>query len=237
MSITHLQIKNFRSIANLDSPTQGLNIFVGQNDEGKSNVLRALDLFFTGDSRHGFVLDWNRDYCAFAPVRKNKAEEISITVEITPPATFKNRTPLRWTKVWRKEGLLRETMRLKSREKIPSKSKIVAYAKALRYDYVPAIKGEDYFQSLMANLHDMLESTVEEEVRRASQQFTSIINENTRTILRGILEKLSLESEIALPDSLRDIFAQLEFVSSSDQRSFSLSQRGDGIKVRHIPIV
>lgn len=237
MSITRLQIKNFRSIANFDSATQGMNIFVGQNDEGKSNVLRALNLFFNGDSRHGFLLDWKRDYCAFAPVRKNKAEEISITVEITPPATFKDRTPLRWTKVWRNEGIARERMRLKSRDKIPSKSKIVAYAKALRYDYVPAIKGEEYFQSLMANLHDMLESTVEAEVRRASQQFTAIINENTQMILDGILEKLSLESEISLPDSLRDIFAQLEFVSNSEQGAFSLSQRGDGIKVRHIPIV
>ena len=46
MAITSVSIKNFRSIAAFDHKVTNLNIFVGQNDEGKSNVLRALDLFF-----------------------------------------------------------------------------------------------------------------------------------------------------------------------------------------------
>jgi predicted ATP-dependent endonuclease of OLD family len=49
MAIKALSIKHFRSIDTLSEETKDLNILVGQNDEGKSNVLRALDLFFNGD--------------------------------------------------------------------------------------------------------------------------------------------------------------------------------------------
>jgi len=237
MSITKISIRNFRSIASFSQKVKDLNIFVGQNDEGKSNILRALDLFFNSEHRHGYELDWTRDYCAFAPERVRKAEEITILLEITPPKHFKNSNPLVWQKVWRKEGLHADTLKHRDGSQISPQSKLTAFARSIRYDYVPAIKGEDYFQGLMASLHDMLEATVEDEVRNASNNFTKTINDNTQPILKGILNQLDLKSTIALPTSLRDLFAQLEFVSESASKPFSLTQRGDGVKVRHIPIV
>ncbi|MFN3652653.1 MAG: hypothetical protein ACK47B_24005 [Armatimonadota bacterium] len=107
----------------------------------------------------------------------------------------------------------------------------------MRYDYVPAIKGKEYFQGLMGSLHDMLEATVEEQIRAASGSFTATINHTTQPILDSIRENLSLDTTIQLPSNLRDLFAQLEFTSISSNKAFSLDQRGDGIKVRHIPIV
>jgi hypothetical protein len=114
---------------------------------------------------------------------------------------------------------------------------VAAFVKAMRFDYVPAIKGKDYFQALMSKLHDMLEATVAEKVHEASGTFTKAINENTKTILEEILARLGLETTIQLPTNLRSLFAQLEFTSVSAEKPFSLNQRGDGIKVRHIPIV
>ncbi len=237
MSITAITIRNFRSIVSFNDKVQDLNIFVGQNDVGKSNVLRALDLFFNGDKRHGYEMNWTRDYCAFAPERVRKAEEIIIALEITPPQQFKTSMPIVWRKVWSKEALHSETVEHRDGTGIGRKSKLTAFLRAMRFDYVPAIKGEEYFQDLMASLHDMLEVTVEKQVREASGSFTKTINDNTKPILEGILKQLELETTIELPASLRDLFAQLEFTSISDKKSFSLTQRGDGVKVRHIPIV
>lgn len=237
MSITALSIRNFRSIASLNEKMHDLNIFVGQNDEGKSNVLRALDLFFNHDKSEGYRLEWNRDYCCFAPVRKGKAEEITIEIEVTPPASFSNRNPVVWRKTWRREGLHADSFKHRDGVEVSSKSKIASFLKAMRFDYVPAIKGKEYFQSLMAKLHGMLEATVEEQVRSASGSFTTTINENTKRLLEEIQHRLTLETTIQLPGNLRDLFAQLEFTSVSGEKPFSLDQRGDGIKVRHIPIV
>jgi hypothetical protein len=235
--ITALTIRNFRSILAFAEATGPLNIFVGQNDEGKSNIIRALDLFFNHDASRGYVFDWNRDYCAFAVKRKGKADEIAIEIEVTLPASFRNRNPVIWRKTWRRTGLHSDEFRHQDGTAVSPKSKIAAFLKAMRLDYVPAIKGPDYFQSLMGNLHDMLERTVEEQVRTASGAFTSAINTNTQAILDEIKDRLQLQTSIALPSNLRDLFTQLEFTSISGEKPFSLNQRGDGIKVRHIPIV
>lgn len=237
MTITNISIRNFRSIVALNEGVQDLNIFVGQNDEGKSNVLRALDLFFNHDKSDGYELDWARDFCCFAPKRVRKADEIEIGIVVKPPPSFKNRTAVVWKKVWRRGGFHREVLMLEDKTKIDPRSKVAAFLKAMRFDYVPAIKGREYFQALMSKLHDMLEATVEEKVREASGSFTKTINENTKPILEEILSRLGLTTTIQLPANLRSLFAQLEFTSISAEKSFSLNQRGDGVKVRHIPIV
>lgn len=237
MSITSLSIRNFRSIVLFNEKVQDLNIFVGKNDEGKSNILRALNLFFNYNKNDGYAFDWTQDYCCFAPKRVGKAEEIEIGIVIQPPRSFANRNPVIWKKTWRRDGFHSEILMHEDKTEIDPKSKVDAFLKSMRFDYVPAIKGKDYFQTLMSKLHDMLEATVEERVREASGAFTSTINDNTQPILDEVLARLGLKTSIQLPGNLRSLFAQLEFTSISSEKSFSLNQRGDGIKVRHIPIV
>jgi predicted ATP-dependent endonuclease of OLD family len=53
MIIKELQIKNFRSIVSCQLPLNALSLFVGLNDVGKSNVLKALNLFFNNETETG----------------------------------------------------------------------------------------------------------------------------------------------------------------------------------------
>lgn len=53
LRIKHIRIKNFRSIVDLSIDVGKMNIFVGLNDAGKSNVLKALNLFFNGETEPG----------------------------------------------------------------------------------------------------------------------------------------------------------------------------------------
>lgn len=237
MGIAKISIRNFRSLQSIDLVANDLNVFVGQNDEGKSNVLRALDLFFNSERRGGYIFDWGLDYCTATSKKKRKAEEIVITLEIAPPSNFKNQQPVRWTKVWRKEGLHSDKVVHVDGTVVGHTSKLAPFLRTIRYDYVPAIKSGDYFQALMGKLYDMLEATVEEEVRAASGTFTSTINNNTERILQEIEQRLGLATTIELPKNLNLFFRQLEFTSASSANTFSLNQRGDGVKVRHIPIV
>lgn len=48
LRIKRIKIRNFRSIVDLDIKVDKMNILVGLNDVGKSNVLKALNLFFNG---------------------------------------------------------------------------------------------------------------------------------------------------------------------------------------------
>lgn len=237
MGITKISIRNFRSLQGVDLDARDLNVFVGQNDEGKSNVLRALDLFFNSERRGGYEFVWAFDYCSATSKKKRKAEEIVISLDVSPPPNFKNQKAVRWTKVWRKEGLHSDLVVHVDGTEVGHTSKIAPFLRTIRYDYVPAIKSGDYFQALMGKLYDMLEATVEEQVRAASGTFTQTINSNTERILQEIEERLGLATTIELPKNLNLFFRQLEFTSAASDKSFSLNQRGDGVKVRHIPIV
>lgn len=80
LRIKQIRIKNFRSIVDLDINVDKMNIFVGLNDAGKSNILKALNLFFNNETEPGCAFDFETDYSKYAPVRKKKAKEIEISI-------------------------------------------------------------------------------------------------------------------------------------------------------------
>jgi hypothetical protein len=236
MSIETIRIKNFRSLREVSIDAHALTVFVGCNDEGKSNLLRALDLFFNEGRRDGYELDWDKDFCAIAKTPKNKAEQIDITLTFNLP-TFNVGDSVVWRRSWRRSGFHHEEIKLASGNELPSRSKAFTYLKTIRYEYVPAIKGPEYFQSLLAAVHDMLDATVRNEIRTAAASFTTEIRKHTTGILADLESQLGLKSDIELPADLRQLFSDLEFRSEAGEHRVALSQRGDGIKVRHIPVI
>lgn len=237
MPIKNIRIKNFRSLREASLASHALTVFVGCNDEGKSNVLRALDLFFNSGHPDGYQLDWGRDFCAIAKTPNNKAEQIEIVLTFKLPSSFKVADDIVWHRVWRKAGLHREVIKLTNGNELPSRSKAYVYLKSIRYDYVPAIKGPEYFQRLLASVHDMLDATVRKDIRTAAASFTSEIRKHTKGILAELEGQLGFKSDIELPTDLRQLFSDLEFRSDAGGHRVALAQRGDGIKVRHIPVI
>ncbi|MET9212353.1 MULTISPECIES: ATP-dependent nuclease [unclassified Nocardia] len=84
--IEGIHIENFRSFRKtwIDTPGDALPI-LGLNSAGKSNILRALDLFFN-DSIDGQPIDFTRDLSAHLP-RKTK-KKIGVGVHLNYPPTF-----------------------------------------------------------------------------------------------------------------------------------------------------
>ena len=143
MKITKIQIKHFRSIENQTLAFASFNVFVGKNDCGKSNILRSIDLFFNYNK--GYEFNWARDFCSFAKKLKNKAEEITIILTIQPPSGFVNQGLLRWKRVWRSSGLVKDEILNEDKSALGGRSKTKHLLTNARLDYVPAIKSEDYF--------------------------------------------------------------------------------------------
>ena len=64
IKIEKVEISYFRSFDDnktVIADIKNLNIFSGANDSGKSNILRALNLFFNGEISPGVPFDINRD--------------------------------------------------------------------------------------------------------------------------------------------------------------------------------
>jgi chromosome segregation ATPase len=92
--ITAASISKFRSIASINLPTLGdFSVLAGLNNSGKSNVLRALHLFFSDDVEPGLRLAFSRDF--YRPdLASKKRKRISVDVSFDLPPTFKFRKGL-----------------------------------------------------------------------------------------------------------------------------------------------
>lgn len=81
--IRQIEIKNFRSFGNRNKESykiyksSDLNIISGANDSGKSNILRALNLFFNGHTNLNQFFDFDRDF-----FRKEELDEFDIKEEL-----------------------------------------------------------------------------------------------------------------------------------------------------------
>lgn len=86
--IKQIEIKNFRSFGNRKKESyklykiSDLNIISGANDSGKSNILRALNLFFNGHTNLNQFLDFKRDFFVKENYDENDIKEELITVKV-----------------------------------------------------------------------------------------------------------------------------------------------------------
>lgn len=240
MYIERITIKKFRSIAEETFNAKNLTVFVGRNDAGKSNILKALNLFFNNETDLGQSFDFETDYSRFAVKQKKKAQEISIEIIFSPPDTFRDHSKrISWTKKWRKDGFYTpgEKIVFADGSQITDRSRVSVWLRRLRYHYVPAIKGNDYFSSLLKSLYRTLYATIKTDLQKAGQAFVGNIREHTKLLSGELSKKLNLDSKIQLPEDLSNLFSTLDFETVSKGQSIALKHRGDGIKVRHLPVI
>jgi energy-coupling factor transporter ATP-binding protein EcfA2 len=251
VKIRSIHIENFRSITNLDAQLSQLAIFVGKNDCGKSNIFRALNLFFNDETNPGVDLDFDEDYNFFAPHRKQRAKEIVIRLEIDLPETYRstNGDLVIWTKRWRKDGLwgeerdyhgVRISKSKRGSEKreiveISDKSNLHSLLRKIDFEYVPAVKDAQYFDDLRGRIYGIISDVAARTFHDSSTAFETAIGDHLGELTTSITTSLGFETRLALPRDLYHIFERLDFLSG--EKSVSLNNRGDGIKARHIPLI
>lgn len=239
--IKSIEIRKFRSIKSITSEfkVSELNILVGQNDNGKSNVLRALNLFFNNETDVGQSFRFDDDYCYHAESGTGTRREIRIDLLIEPPKNrFKNARLVRWTKKWKRDGsIVEERFYTDNNEELTSKDNVYKWLDKLNYRYVPAIKGREYFNSLMGELHDVLNEAHSEIMASQGEGFISGIQDITKNITSELERQIGVANSIQVPSDFKLLFSNLDFGSKVGERIYHLKQRGDGIKVRHIPII
>ena len=136
MIIEKIRIKNFRSIVDETIELNEFNCFVGRNDSGKSNVLKALNLFFNNYTEFNSSFDFDKDFSKYAKVGEHSAKEIEISVYVVIPSTYADNGVKVWTKKWRKEGLHSDN----KDQLFGKRTKARVFLSRIQYHYIPAIK-------------------------------------------------------------------------------------------------
>ena len=250
LRITKIDIRNFRSARSLTIVPGDLAVLVGKNDSGKSNILRALNQFFTGNTGPTGELDFNADHNVFnQPNRRAKEIRSSSKWNFLGPTITRMATlspgrndggaPAWWGGNTNYVGFRRidagnGSFRLE-RVTIPNRSNLHTLLRNINFVYVPAIKDFTYFSELRASIYNVIAEVADREFRNSSRDFESSISNQLDDLTTQIAKSLGLRSRLALPKDLSHIFESLDFLS--EEENISLDARGDGIKARHIPLI
>ena len=234
--IEEIVIKNFRSISNARINMSRFTVFVGNNDAGKSNVLKSLNLFFNGETDHNTKFNFEDDFCKLAKVGAKQASEITISITISLPDSYSDKKVI-WTKIWRRESLGNAP----HSDDIKNESKKLgrftkAFLRGIAYRYVPTIKSETYFQYLLGELYDSIAESTSSKFSESSSGFANTVQTVTQDMSANIKKQLGLESKLII--DFADFFRTLKFQTAIDENNkVSLKQRGDGVRTRHIPAI
>ena len=235
LKIKHIKIQNFRSIVNLSLDVDRMNVFVGLNDAGKSNLLKALNLFFNGETEPGVSFDFETDYSKYAPIKTHKAKEIVITIIFEIPNRYSYHEDVEWKKVWRASGLHKDN----SLEWVfTPHSKVSTLLKRIRYKYVPAVKSDNYFKLLLADLYMSIAKEANNELIEKAEAYSFALGGFTQEIGQRVQKIVGIRSNLIMPSNQVDIFKELVFITNDhSMKPIELSHRGDGIKAVHIPAI
>lgn len=241
MKITEITIKNFRSIVNQTIIVSNMNIFVGTNDVGKSNVLKALNLFFNNETEVGTNYNFDTDFTYLFNKKSKEAKEITIRLVFEAPSSYKGEGEIVWEKKWRMDGLRSDKEKMyirKPKAEISSRSRIPSALRGIKYRYVPAVKSDAFFKELLGTLYDTMSLSLGESIQKPMNEFSRTLQNATLSLSNDVNQALNLESVLTVPTDLRELFTTLNFDTQTDAKiTYSLDYRGDGIKTRHIPII
>jgi len=254
LNIEKIEIKYFRSIYNITlKNVQRLTVITGKNDVGKSNIIKALNLFFEGKTDYETLIDFQRD---FNKERLNEVKKesvkgkqfISIKITFTPPKNYIKSIPGSFavTKTWNRESkepsikintemLVRKYKLDKKKEKTAERS-ISKLLGRIRFTYVPAVKDRAFQSNILGNLQDLLiESSHTVDLKTAIDNLNDKMTTNIRILQDEFKKATNIQTKINLPEEMRSIF-QAFSVNTIDSGidNIQLIQRGDGIQARFV---
>jgi len=237
--IKSIHIINFRSIRNININLLNMNVFVGLNDVGKSNVLKALNLFFNNKADYDSEFDFQRDFSYLFPEKSHSAKEITIVLEFDVPSSFRNSGIYTWKKVWRRTGLAVDSILDKDGNTTPTRSRIPITLRRIKFRYVPAVKSKEYYKYLLSELFLTAAASLNSPLVNSTQDFVKVIQNYTEQIHDEVNNRIGIESRLTIPSDMTDMFKTLIFMTNGkeDGVSVPLDMRGDGIQARHIPII
>ncbi|MCH8956722.1 AAA family ATPase [candidate division KSB1 bacterium] len=254
--ITKIEIISFRSIERIIIPVKEINVFSGVNDIGKSNILKALNLFFNNQTDFLKPLKFEDDYNMISRAKAQRSTKmkqlIKIRIYIKPPASYKILAKEKNIFVERqfdREGERIEKISINDGKKRASIKRLI---NKVKYVYIPALKGEDVLQYLL--------SLIGEQKLITDKDILSLndsISDKTKD-LKGILSESGIQigTNFGLPTLLSDFWQKLSVNTSYEQfdklnteikgsnsrsklnpsqYSISLLNRGEGIKSKYIP--
>lgn len=254
--IEKIEIQYFRSIYRISfTNVSSINILTGKNDVGKSNVLKALNLFFNNYIVEEGDYDFSRNYNLkrLEEVRKDtiKGKQfIQIKITFKRGKQYEKTLPESFTisKKWNRDSSIPqisdniELMLRKKGKKCTARSKasLTRYLNGIKYVYVPAIKDYLIFDGMLRKLQNTVYNRKLSGNKKLSETMENLyknVVETTKELSDEFQNATNVESVIATPKEVDELYRTLRIITKIAEGTVALEDRGDGIRVRYLPSI
>ncbi|MBI4086681.1 AAA family ATPase [Candidatus Kaiserbacteria bacterium] len=265
--IKNIEIKHFRSVFEQGiKELNHFNIFGGQNDSGKSNVLRVLNLFFNNQTSFLEEFDFQSDFSLYSKIkaRESKKGRQYISIKIFFDASeIKGKTGLRklaeangssdglWVErrwwAYSEDGSYEQIVpNFIATADQGIKRSFSVFLQSIKFVYIPAFKSEDVFSYILrlsAQNKGLFLSTT------AKNELDSNIAKTTQEFSKDFSDVTGIQTSVTLPISLESFWSSLEVnsqfegtpsvIKRGDAKDYQIkfTSRGEGIKSLFIPVV
>lgn len=235
--IKKIEINYLRSLYSATLDRIGdLNVIFGRNDSGKSNLLRALNLFFNDQVDSSRELEFDLD---MSDQRKQEARDakgrqfiwIKITFAVPPNYRGALGSEIAIKRQWNRDGDLSETV-FPSLESAGKQARLTRFLNDIDFTYIPAIKDLSVYADLIERMYGA--AAYSEPIKDATRQFVDAIQAQTTSLSEQLAALFGTPARLAPPTAMGDLFRNLDFAHGEDGHSL-LRQKGDGVKARHLP--
>lgn len=239
------------------SDLNDITVVTGGNDVGKSNVLKALNLFFNNHTEWQQEPEFYRD---FSQKRLKKVRQdtikgkqfISVKVWFNRPPSYSNSLPERFAvrRRWDRNNTSysqRDYLQTKSkRGKLPTsvttaRGSLAQFLNKIQFEYVPAVRDRSYFEHLLDRLQGILlseGSSGDEGIAGTAEDLAEHVDDRIGDLQKEFEEATGIHTELEPPTDIASLFRAFGVSTSGGSiDDVPLKLRGDGIQARYIPSV
>lgn len=242
MYIKRVQIKNFRSIKDADIILHNITAIVGENNAGKTAILKALNSVFNFDQEKSFFISKAHQYIS----RANS--KITITLDNIPDKSFYSNyiynSLLCIEMTFLYSSNKRKLFCLRGSNKITLEDSFFAeLSKDIEYVYIPTNRGDrDYnwstesiFKNLLINSlsqytqkRDLLSSEVK---KAADKMHKGILSRIEKDLNKLYMQNKSVNFHLGFDDSLdyKYLLDKLSLSIDEDNIKLPISEYGSGV--------
>jgi len=207
--ISEIEISGFRSIKNDTlSEIKSFTTLAGLNNSGKSNYIRALNLFFNKEVEPQLGFNFNRDYHRLYIGSKKKYKNIKIKIIFSLPENFKFRKGLEEvknlllrhkdknfaiTKEWKKNRSYPDIYLNEGKEPLneSDRDKIDQFLNLISFRYIPnRVLPIDVIKKEHQNFRDVLIRRVSKKKPHGSEEVFTEIAQTSKRLIRDLHKDL-----------------------------------------------
>jgi len=233
MRISQIEIGNFRSIHRQRFKADNVNILLGENDVGKSNVLHALNLFFQPTKRANFS-DVHSDI-------ESRLLSIKVTFEITDkniiPNDIHSHIYDNYLVIHRKHPIHKNPKYYDKKGKQIDLTRLRRFFRD-RFIYIPTIRDAAQHEKIVTLIHELIENpseylgkTVSEEAEKATRRLDKYMAKHLKDFTTLLCKNLNTEDvKITFAPDVDEILSLAKIRIGRKEFVGRLQSRGQGIQ-------